>query len=77
MNIIVMQDMFGNPIEYKGEIKGYKIHGFNMKSGGWSLYPDKDGTSTPAKFMLFRPYRCRKNRVFNTNRLIGIFRNFS
>lgn len=52
------------PVELKGTIYGTKTHGYNLKSGGWCLYPiDKD--AEPAEFMIFREYRKHKKIMIN------------
>lgn len=63
---IVVENIFGTPMEEKGTIIGYYENGYNLQSGGWSLYKiEKD--AAPAKFMIFRPYKGKKKRCINMN----------
>jgi hypothetical protein len=66
---IKLFNIFGDIVEIKGTIIGERTHGFNLESGAWSLYPDKNGTSTPAKFIIFREYRKRRPIAINKNEL--------
>jgi hypothetical protein len=60
------------PFEINGEKTSEHIHGYNLKSGAWALYPDKDGSSTPATFITIRPYRKRREIVVNQKRILRI-----
>jgi hypothetical protein len=65
-------DMMNAIYPIKCTIIEYKTHGYNLKSGAWCLYPDKDGTSTHAKFIGFRKYRKRKVSWLNMKRVVSI-----
>jgi hypothetical protein len=60
------------PFEIKGVKVSERVHGYNLASGAWALYPDKDGSSTPAKFITIRPYRCSRPIEVNEKRITCI-----
>jgi len=70
MQTFTIQGAFGDPFELKGEQLSEKVHGYNLKSGAWALYPDKDGSSLPATFVTIRPFRKRRAIVVNKNRIL-------
>lgn len=64
-------DIFGEITEIKGTVMGEKTHGYNLPSGAWALYSRGDSSTTPAEFILFRPYKKKNVRAINKNRLVA------
>lgn len=69
LDTIKIKNIFGSSSIIKGTIISRKQHGFNKKSGAWTLNKT-DESDEPAEFMLFRPYCKKKNIVINMNRII-------
>lgn len=67
--ILILEDIFGEEYSIEGVILDKKTHGYNLKSGGWALYPDKN--SEHAVFIKFKEKGKRKPIVINTNRIIN------
>jgi hypothetical protein len=54
-------------ISITGEIKHVRQYGFNLKSGGWSLYNIKNADL--AYFLIFRKKNHKKFCTFDVNRI--------
>ena len=70
MQKLVLLDVFGKKDTIEAEIIKEETRGYNLKSGAWGLYPDKDGSSTPAKFTTFRKKRHTRCHVINNKKIV-------
>jgi hypothetical protein len=61
---------FGDEIEVRIRVIAVKKHGFNLKSGAWSLYRDEN--AEPAQFLLYEKYPKEKVYVINTIHIINL-----
>lgn len=59
-------------VSLTGTIIGTRADGYNLPSGGWSCYANKDGSRTPAIFVGIKKKGFRKTSTFPLERVESI-----